>query len=264
MEPTAAHHEDLLGPSARPSVIAHRGASGHVRENTIEAFELAVGLGADGIELDVRRTADHHLVVHHDPVIEGYGLICELTIDQVPAQVPTLRAAVAACRGAWVNVEIKNISIEPGHDPSDAMARSVLETLDQIEVPPPARPAVDEEVFVISSFDRLTLRQIRELAPTMTTALLVGAVDDDVIASCHRNGHRFMHPWLDVLSRDDVVALSAAGLGCNVWTCNDADAIAQLLEWGVDGIITDYPDIARSVVDEGSGPGRSSRTASGA
>ncbi len=245
-------------------MIAHRGASGHVPENTIGAFEMAVSLGADGIELDVRRTADHHLVVHHDPEVEGYGLICELTLDQLPAQVPTLRAALVACRGAWVNVEIKNISIEPGHDPSDAMARSVLETLDQISLPTPARPAVGDEVYVVSSFDRLTLRQIRELAPTMTTALLVDAVRDEAIASCHRNGHRFMHPWLDVLSHDDVVVLSAAGLGCNVWTCNDADTMAQLIEWGVDGIITDYPDIARSVVDEGPGPGRSSRTASGA
>jgi glycerophosphoryl diester phosphodiesterase len=235
---------------ARPSVIAHRGASGHVLENTIEAFELAVGLGADGIELDARRTADHHLVVHHDPVIEGYGLICELTIDRLPVRVPTLQAALVACRGAWVNVEIKNLSTEPGHDPSDAVARSVLETLDQVALATPSHPAVGDEAFVVSSFDRSTLRQIRELAPTMTTALLVDAVGDDVIASCHRNGHRFVHPWLDMLSRDDVVALGAAGLGCNVWTCNDADTMVQLIEWGVDGIITDYPDIARSVIDE--------------
>ena len=230
-------------------MIAHRGASGHVRENTVEAFELAVELGADGIEFDVRRTVDHHLVVHHDPGIDGYGLICDLRLEQLPDHVPTLAVALVACRGAWVNVEIKNMAIEPGHDPSDAMARSVLEVLDQVALELPPRPVLGGEAIVISSFDRLTLRQIRELAPAMTTALLVAEVDEDVIASCHRNGHRFVHPWLDVLDRAGVAAVAEAGLGCNVWTCNDVESMTQLIGWGVDGIITDYPDLARSVLD---------------
>lgn len=259
MEPSASDRPDPAVQVATPAVIAHRGASGHVRENTVEAFELAVALGADGIELDVRRTADHHLVVHHDPAIDGYGLICELSLEQLPDHVPTLAVALAACRGAWVNVEIKNMAVEPGHDPTDAMARSVLEVLDQVAVEPPRRPVLGTEAIVISSFDRLTLRQVRDLAPAMTTAVLVAEVNDDVIASCHRNGHRFVHPWLDLLDHAGVTAVAEAGLGCNVWTSNDVESMTRLVGWGVDGIITDYPDRARSVLDgassdEPSGP----------
>src|SRR4051812_33810066 len=91
-------------------VIAHRGASKAERENTLGAFRRARAMGADAVELDVRRTVDGVLVVHHDP------LPAELT-----PHVPTLGDALDACTGMWVNVEIKNDPDEPDFDERDTI-----------------------------------------------------------------------------------------------------------------------------------------------
>ena len=71
---------DMSSPSDGPRILAHRGASARARENTVEAFRLASALGADGVELDVRRTADGALVVHHDPSVDGVGALYESTM----------------------------------------------------------------------------------------------------------------------------------------------------------------------------------------
>src|SRR5436305_5677398 len=87
---------------ARPLVLAHRGASRRAPENTIEAFRLARELGADGVELDVRRTSDGVLVLSHDPVIEGFGLVVEHPFEHLRAErplVPTLEEAFDALGG---------------------------------------------------------------------------------------------------------------------------------------------------------------------
>jgi len=86
------------------SILGHRGASDHARENTLEAFVVARRLGADGVELDVRETADGALAVHHDAAIPGLGPVADLTVAQLPAYVPLLDAALEACEGMVVNV----------------------------------------------------------------------------------------------------------------------------------------------------------------
>src|SRR5271155_5597270 len=89
------------------SVYAHRGLHDKERENTVGAFTAAVALGVDGVELDVRRTGDGVLVVHHDPTIGRLGIAEALQRD-LPTYVPTLDEAMKACEGVLVNVEIKN------------------------------------------------------------------------------------------------------------------------------------------------------------
>ena len=100
-------------------VIAHRGASRAERENTGAAFRRAGEMGADGIELDVRRTADDRLVVHHDPVLADGRTIRSTAATELPGHVPTLDAAIGACEGMFVNIEIKNDPDEPDFDPTD-------------------------------------------------------------------------------------------------------------------------------------------------
>ena len=107
---------DVAGPRALDGVsvivLAHRGGTGPWHENTLEAFSGALAFGADGVELDVRRSADGALVVHHDAEVAGAGPIHERRHDELPGWVPPLEEALAACDGSVVNVEIKNAPTE--------------------------------------------------------------------------------------------------------------------------------------------------------
>jgi len=90
------------------SIIAHRGASARFRENTVEAFLAAARLGADGVELDVRRSADGALVVHHDALLPGGDPISNVAVANLPEYVPLLDTALEACADLFVNVEVKS------------------------------------------------------------------------------------------------------------------------------------------------------------
>src|SRR4051812_6725756 len=122
---------------SRPLVLAHRGASAQAPANTLEAFALARTLGADGVELDVRRTADDILVVHHDPDAAGIGLLADAEFATVRATLPalpTLAEALAQCEGLLVNVEIKCLPWEPDSDlPERQVLRAVI---DQVRASP--------------------------------------------------------------------------------------------------------------------------------
>ncbi len=90
-----------------PRILAHRGASRVARENTVEAFVGAAALGADGVELDVHRSADGELVVHHDAEAPGLGVLAEHSVDdirRVLPYVPTLAEVLDACAELLVNV----------------------------------------------------------------------------------------------------------------------------------------------------------------
>src|SRR5688572_20980568 len=101
-----------MSGGSRAPVIAHRGASAVRRENTVEAFVEARRLGADMVELDVRRTVDGALVIHHDALIPELGAIHELRQNALPPWVPTLEQAMEACDGMTVNIEVKNWPVD--------------------------------------------------------------------------------------------------------------------------------------------------------
>ncbi|MFM8236654.1 MAG: glycerophosphodiester phosphodiesterase [Actinomycetota bacterium] len=227
--------------SGPPLVLGHRGASAAAPENTLEAFALARELGADGVELDVRRTADDVLVVHHDAVIEEFGLVVERSYADLRAarpDVPTLAEALATCRGLLVNVEVKCCAWDPDPDPP---GRPVLRaTVDAIRA-----AAAD---VVVSSFDLDAIDACRELAPELVTAWLTSGQSPAAAAAVAApRGHRWIHPdWGTVLASpaQDVAAAHEAGCLVDVWTVNDPAAMLELVARGVDGIITDVPDVA--------------------
>src|SRR6187397_2927566 len=103
-------------------VIAHRGAPRQARENTVESFRAAIEAGAGAIELDVRRTADDALVVHHDPVLADGRPLAACRRDELPAHIPRMTVALDTCVGTIVDVEIKNLPGEAGSDPTGAIA----------------------------------------------------------------------------------------------------------------------------------------------
>jgi glycerophosphoryl diester phosphodiesterase len=219
-------------------VIAHRGASAESPENTIAAFERAVAIGADGVELDVRRTADDALVVHHDPYLADGRAVREVVRRELPTSVPSLHDALDACVGLFVNIEIKNSPREPDHDVSQWVADRLGAELER---------RGGGARWLISSFDRHAVARSRVSAPHARRALLTVRVDEATLASCAAAGHQAIHPNERHVDPHLIRLAHAMGLSVNAWTCNDADRMRQLISWGIDGICTDDPALALTV-----------------
>lgn len=223
-------------------VIAHRGSHlpGAHRENTISAFEHAVALGVAGIELDARLSADGAIVVHHDAHLADGRAIIDTPSAELPGHVPMLAAALDACRGVYVNIEIKNwpgspeFPGDPDFDPGEGCAHAVIALLAERDEP--------ADNWLISSFHRPTIDRCRQLDPAIPTAwLTVEPVDDAVVASLVDGGHAAVHPWVEQLDAAAIARCHAAGLRVNTWTCNDLAVARALIDAGIDGICTDVP-----------------------
>ena len=219
-------------------VIAHRGASHAEPENTVAAFRRAVEMGADGIELDVRRTADDQLVVHHDAALPDGRVIRQVVSRDLPEQIPSFEAALDACAGVFVNVEIKNAPSDPDFDPSDWVAHRAVVELGR------RRPGVR---WLVSSFRLETVDTVRRVAPDLRTAWLVVAAGADQLAAAADRGHVAVHPAVDAVDAALIRSAHAIGLAVNTWTCDDPDRIRQLIAAGIDGICTNVPDVAIEV-----------------
>lgn len=224
-------------------VIAHRGASAAAPENTIEAFELAHRLGADWVELDARRSADGVVVVHHDDRLGDGRAIVDLARPAIPPSVCDLTDALDACRPMGVNIEIKNWPSDRDFDPTFAVAAFVAAEVGR---------RTSQAETLVSCFHRETLDHVRALDPTIPTAFLHHVVDrswaelaTDVAAA----GHHALHPWDGVVDAELVDVAHGAGLAVNVWTVDDPARMRELIDLGVDGLCTNVPDVARSVVD---------------
>lgn len=213
-------------------VIAHRGSHLTMRENTVEAFRAAVEVGASGIELDARRSADGALVVHHDAHLPDGRAIVECLRDDLPDWLPGLPAALDACAGAFVNIEIKNDAREPDFDADEAVAEAVMALLAARDEPSSA--------WLISSFRIETVDRCRTVDPGVATAwLTASAVGDHEVADVAARGHAAIHPWDPTVDAATIERCHAAGLRVNTWTCNDAARALELAAWGIDGICTD-------------------------
>jgi len=225
-------------------VIAHRGASAAAPENTVEAFRLARTLGADWVELDARRTADGRVIVHHDAELPDGRTIVALDRSDLPPSVCDLEAALGACEGMRVNIEIKNWPADPDFDETEQVARQVVALVDEL--------AMGERVLV-SCFHYPTLAVVRELDPLLPTAFLHLLSDrgwEDLAAQVAADGHVALHPWDGLVDEALVVAASGAGLAVNVWTVDDPERMEQLVALGVSGLCTNVPDVARALLDD--------------
>jgi glycerophosphoryl diester phosphodiesterase len=217
-------------------------------ENTVEAFAAAATLGADGVELDVHRTADGALVVHHDAEAQGVGVLAHSTRAEVRAarpEIPTLEEALEACAGMLVNVEVKNLPGDADYDPAESAAAAVVALLTR-------RHRRDD--VLVSSFNLESADRVRALDESIPTGFLtlVGMDPVDGVEVAHAHGHGAVHP--DVRSLADDVAEATVtrarelGMAVNVWTVNGEDEMRRLAAAGVDALITDVPDVARRVL----------------
>ena len=234
-----------MGPDSidvRPLVVAHRGASHDRLENTVEAFVEARVQGAEWVELDGRWAADNGLMGHHDAHYAAGRLVREVWAADAPDHVPNLAEAFEACEGMGVNVEVKNLPGDPDHDASAMVCEAVAGRA--VAYRPP-------ELLLVSAFDITAVDRIRATDPSLPTAwLVVERHGTDLrLDRTAAHGHGAVNPWDELGDEHLVSASHDRGLAVFVWTVDDPGRMAELAEWGVDGIVTNRPGVARAVID---------------
>ncbi len=184
------------------------------------------------MELDVRLTADGALAVHHDPVIAGLGPVAGLRVRQLPDHVPLLPAGLDACGELVVNIEVKNLPTEPGHDPDETAARMVAALV--------VEAGLTDRV-VVSSFWPATLAAVAEVDAAVPTALLLAGWADAGwgLGQARELGCRALHPHQSLVTADLVDTAHRVGLAVAAWTVNGEAAVAGMAGLGVDTVITD-------------------------
>jgi glycerophosphoryl diester phosphodiesterase len=279
--------------SGRFDVEGHRGAKGLVVENTLASFAAAYDAGVSGVELDVRLTADGHVVVWHDPVLlptkcrsTGPDLVGarvadltlaqlrtvdvgSLTLEGFPEQRPSPGARISTldevlahglerAPEVWWTLELK---VNPLDEGESAHRRRLLEgVLSSVH-----EAGLERQCFV-HSFDWAVLELSAELAPQVTRSALVasavtwvpgspwtgsvvvGETHLDVCEGAAAVDAQVISPEHVLVDADFVERAHAAGLAVLPWTVNDADRVVELVEAGVDGLVSDYPDRALSVL----------------
>lgn len=261
----APAHRGGLPPAEPPITIAHRGASGHAPEHTLRSYELGLEMGADYIEQDLQMTADGVLVVLHDDTLDrtagpagGSGRVKDLTIDEIAgcdvgrwfnhrhpdrahsdnvgARIPTLREVFERFgRGARYYIETKTPSEAPG------MEEALIAELERAGLLPDS--ASDWSVL-IQSFSPESLRHVSDLAPNLPLIQLIegpGPITDETLARVA--GYAVgIGPDRKLVDGSLVRRAHALGLVVHPWTVNEANEMNRLLDVGVDGVFTDFPD----------------------
>lgn len=240
-------------------IWAHRGASGYAPENTLEAFQKAIDMEADGIELDVQMTKDGRLVVIHDETINrvsnGKGLVKDFTYEELiqfnvnkkfpelgKVKIPTLEEVYLLLKDTklYINVELKNGIIF-----YENLEEKVLELTSKMEL-------CDRVIY--SSFNHYSVLKLKELDPLVKTGFLYedGYLDMPEYAKKHHV--EALHPALYNLQYPNFIKdCKSRGIDIRVWTVNKVEDMKKLFKHEIQGIITNYPDIARKVVEEYAG-----------
>ncbi|MDO8835506.1 MAG: glycerophosphodiester phosphodiesterase [Vicinamibacterales bacterium] len=246
----------------RPIVLAHRGGGGLAPENTLAAFDNGLSLGSDGIELDVHLARDGVAVVIHDRTLDrttdGSGAVADVDasgLDVFDAGYRFTRNGGYPWRGRGCRIPRLR----------DVLARLACPVLIELKTPDPRlAAAVADDVRVagadsrvlIGSFHAPALEAVRACAPHLRRG-----ADREAIRANSRpwhgplptaDFHSFQVPEVfgdeRIVTPEFVQRAHARGVDVIVWTVDREDEIRRLLDWGVDGLITDRPDVAVPVV----------------
>ncbi|HEY8259563.1 MAG TPA: glycerophosphodiester phosphodiesterase [Gemmatimonadales bacterium] len=219
----------------RPSVIAHRGASGYEYENSRAAFRRAVMLDADGVELDVHATRDGGIVVHHDAEVPGAGPIAHLSLAEARQvrlrngeTLPLLSEVLELLYDRDVWIEVK--SLPPEHD------TPFFAVLDR--GPCPAR-------YAVHSFDHRIPRRLGEARPDIRRGILLSAYLNDPVSAMRAVGASALWQEWQQVDRELVNRVHSAGGILIAWTVNEIGDLERLARMGVDGLCGNYPDRMR-------------------
>lgn len=206
-------------------------------ENTIPSFDKALKNGAHGFELDVRQTSDHKLVVVHGSVV-GSKSVQSSTYDEIRNldngfEIPLLEEVLKKFgKIAYLDIELKL----PGFE------EAAIELL---------RAYADPERTLISAFDTDSLAKVQDLFPELQLGYIYNRTQDE--EARHNCSIEVVIPQFRLASRELITEVHEEGLKVFAWTVNDDNEIERLLELGVDGIISDYPEKVAAVVSRKSG-----------
>jgi glycerophosphoryl diester phosphodiesterase len=247
----------IPGPKDRPFtgkygvlVIAHRGFSGGAPENTFAAFQRAIELGCDMIELDVHLAKDGRVVVIHDPTLEkttnGQGNVADYTLKELQQldagskfgpqfageKIPELKEVLALAKGkVLVNIEIKGGSLGP-----HKLEEVTDKTLKEVQ-----RAGMVSQVL-FSSFYPAALERIARNHPHASIALLYHQPWNDLPEVTKKKPYALLNLRDQFLTQEKIARIHRGGMKVNVYTVNSEEEMEKFIRWGIDGIITNFPD----------------------
>jgi glycerophosphoryl diester phosphodiesterase len=220
--------------------IAHRGFKGIAPENTLLAFQKALDIHADGIELDVHLSADGHVIVIHDETVDrttnGKGFVNKLYLQELKSfdieknqKIPTLEEVFDLVnKKCIVNIELKGKgTTEPVIDLIEKYIKEKKWNYNH---------------FLVSSFDWNALQQLRLLNEKIPIGVLAETNLDLAIAFAKFMGAETIHPYFHLLTKENTLKMQEKGLKVFAWTINEIEDIQKLKTFEVNGIISDFPD----------------------
>jgi glycerophosphoryl diester phosphodiesterase len=245
----------MLTSFPQPVIFAHRGASAHAPENTLAAFELALAENADAIELDVKLSADGHIVVIHDPTVDrttgSHGRVKDLSFRELRSldagrffsekyqgeKIPSLEEVFESVgKRTFINVELTNYTT-----PRDSLVETVCLLVKKFEL---------QDHVLFSSFFASNLSKARAYLPQVPRGLL--AFGGFLGAWARSFGFNFgkyqaLHPYVADVTSQQVQRVHRLNRRIHVWTVNAEEDMRRLFQWGVDAIFTDDPALAVQV-----------------
>jgi glycerophosphoryl diester phosphodiesterase len=244
--------EPTVGERKQVDNVAHRGATGYAPENTIAAFDLAVDMKADYIEIDVQRSKDGELVLIHDTTVNrttnGTGKVGDLTFEQLRSldagswkgeqfageKIPTFDEILDRYRGkVGILIELKAPELYPG------MEEQVAEALKKRNLDNP-----QNEKIIIQSFNFESMKKTNELLPKVPIGVLTSNrlhTTPEALQEFSTYADWF-NPSYGIVTKELVNSVHSLGMKIGSWTVRSQEAADFLFEMGVDAIITDYPD----------------------
>ncbi len=237
--------------------FGHQGAAGYAPENTLISFEEAIKRGTDWIEFDVHRVGDELLVIHDyrlERTTNGNGIIYDKSIDYIRSlnagkgeQIPFLHEVFDLVdRRVGINIEIK----------SKNTAKPVLDLINHYI----QKYGWSIDNFMISSFNQFELKAVRNLNPTIKIGILMFGLPVYFGRLLRTLNPYSINISIEFVNRRFVQIAHRRGLKVFVYTVNYPDDIKRMIDMDVDGIITDYPDRAKTIISESTVKGSDENT----
>ena len=220
--------------------FGHRGAKGHVSENTLASFQKALDLNVDGIELDVHVCATGELMVFHDFTLDrmtnGSGEIHNFSLEELRKlwvndvfEISTLEEVLNLInRKCIVNIELK------GHDTAKPTVQTIEKYIKEYNW--------KMENFIVSSFQRDELFKVSQFNSKIPLAVLTQASVEQAMEWAEEFSTNIIHPHFSLLTEDNCKIATKKGFQINTWTVNDVIDIERLKKYKINGIISDFPD----------------------